>query len=64
MVGAAVGTVLRPDPHGVGVLGVRGNSPDGWRLGQAASQKLPPIIAHGHTIEAGFDGPAWGGLTS
>jgi hypothetical protein len=30
---AAVGTVLRPDKHGLGVLGVRGDRPDGGRLG-------------------------------
>src|SRR2546425_7508310 len=27
------------------------------------SQKLPPIVAHGHAIQARFDGAAGGGLT-
>src|SRR5207245_10894235 len=56
------GTVLRPDIDGADLLGVSGNGSDGRRLRQATGRKLPAILAHGHAIEAGFDGTARRGL--
>ena len=63
VVRAAVRTVLRADIDGVRVLGVRGDGPDGGRLGQAASRELPAVVADGHAIEAGLHGTARRGLT-
>src|SRR6266852_6157194 len=61
---AAVGTPLRADVHGPGLLGMRGDAADGRRLGEALGHELPPVSADGHAIEAGFDGAARGGFSS
>src|SRR5947207_14734926 len=63
MVRAAVGAILRPDVHGLGMLGMCGDRPDRRRFGKTARDQFRSVAVDFHAIEPGFDGAVRGGLT-
>src|SRR5262249_29953924 len=57
-----IGTALRAHIDDLRVIGMGGNGPDGGGLRQAARDRFPFVITHGHTVQARFDGAALGTL--